>query len=264
MKTLYNNFIKSFKLLSNWKCLSLGILAEFLFIISVMTSWFFVSNRLIQNYGVLQEMAGSINPESIVDGTGLEVLSSQLGVIKSAIGGIYFNLGIFILLIFLSYVIFEGVSWVIVNCIVNKKKLKFKLNYFLKFSGLSLVWTFLLLLLFYLIVEGMSEDVAVIAGLEIFFIGYLLILIYFAMISYAYFVKNLRIWKSLKSSFVNGIKRVYILFPLFLIIGLVFFLISNFFGLLVGVPLFFIVAVIIFLILCIWARIYLLLIVKEL
>lgn len=263
MKIIYKNFIKSFELLKNWKYLLLGMLSDFLFLIVAMTSWFFVSNKLIVYYDILQGVSGNIGPESVIDETGLNVLSGQLDVIGGAIKGIYLNLFLFVLLLFVSFIVFKGFSWLIVKYIVNKEKLKLKLDYFLRFSGLTLIWTFSLLLLFFLVVAGMSEDVTVRAGLEIFIVAYLLVIGYFGMISYTYLLKKEKIWDSLKNSFINGIKKIYILVPVFLIVLLVFFIISNLFNIVVNIPFVFFIFTVIFLILCIWARIYLFLIVKE-
>ncbi|MEK6952644.1 MAG: hypothetical protein AABX29_06540, partial [Nanoarchaeota archaeon] len=79
----------------------------------------------------------------------------------------------------------------------------------------------------------------------------------------AYYVKDEKFWKSLKNAFFSGIKRIYIFVPLFVIIGFVFFVLSLLFSIFINIPFFFIIPLIVFLVLCIWARIYLLLVVKE-
>lgn len=266
MKTLYKNFINSFKLFSNWKYLGLAIIAEFLFITAIITSWFFFSNRLIQNYNILQEMAGSINPESIIGEESLQTLSGQIGVIQTALNDIYITLFLLILLVFVSFAVFKGFSWLIIKCIVNKEKFKLRMSYLLKFSGLTLIWILFILLLFYLIIQTIVDDIsaAETAGMQIFFVSYLIVLFYFAVLSYAYLLKDEKFWKSLKNAFVNGIKRIYIFVPLFVIIGLIFFILSLLFSIFINIPFFFIIPLIVFLVLCVWARIYLFLVVKEL
>lgn len=266
MKIIYKNFIKSFKLLTNWKYLGLGILSDFLFIIAIITSWFFVSNKLVQNYDILQEMSNSINSDAIVDNSALQTLSGQLNVINSTVNNIFVNLLVLVLVVFVVYVVFNGFSWLIIKCIVNKEKFKLGLKYFLKFGGLTLIWFLMFLLLFYLIIQSINEDMstAETAGMQIFFISYLAILFYFAGLSYAYYVKNEKFWKSLKNAFLSGIKKIYIFVPLFVIIGFIFFVLSFLFSFFINIPFFFIIPLIIFLVLCVWARIYLLLVVKEL
>ena len=264
MKIIYKNFLKSWNVLFKWKYLGLALLAEFLFFIAVITSWLFVSNRLIQNYDILQEMAGSINPESIIGEESLQTLSGQLNVIQFALKDIYLTLFLLVLLIFISFAVFKGFSWLAVKSIANKEKLKLKLNYFLKFSGLTLFWTLILVLLFIVIIFNISSDAAERVGMEIFSISYLLIMLYFAVISYAYFVKDEKIWKSLKNAFLNGIKKIYIFVPVFLVILIVFFLVSNLLAIFAGIPYISFIFIVIFFVLCVWARVYLLLVVKEL
>ena len=264
MKIIYKNFIKAWKILFNWKYLGLALLVEFLFFIAVITSWLFVSNRLIQNYDTLQEMSGSINPDSIIGEESLQILSRQLGVIQTVLKDIYLTLFLFVLLVFISFVIFKGISWLIVRCIAHKEKLKLKLNYFLKFSGLTLFWTLILILLFIVIIFNISTDSAEKRGMEIFSISYLLIMFYFAVLSYAYLLKDEKLWRSLKNAFLNGIKRIYIFVPLFLVILIVFFLVSNLLTIFARIPYISFIFIIIFFVLCIWARVYLLLTVKEL
>ncbi len=264
MKIIYKNFIKAWKILFNWKYLGLALLAEFLFFIAVITSWLFVSNRLIQNYDMLQEMSGSINPDSIIGEESLQILSGQLGVIQTVLKDIYVTLFLLVLLVFISFAVFKGISWLFVRCIANKEKLKLNLNYFLKFSGLTLLWTLILVLLFIIIIFNISSDAAEKRGMEIFSISYLLIMFYFAAISYAYFVKDEKIWKSLKNALLKGVKKIYIFVPVFLIILIIFFLVSNLLTIFIRIPYISFIFIIIFFVLCVWERIYLLLIVKEL
>lgn len=264
MKIIYKSFLKSFKPLSNWKYLGLALLADFLFFVAMITSWLFIKNRLIQNYDILQEMSNSINPDAIVGEESLQILSGQLDVLKNATTNIFLNLFAFILLIFISFVIFEGVSWLVAKNIINKEKLKLRFNYFLKFSGLTLFWSLVLLLLFIIIILNISSDANETSGMLIFFVAYLLVVIYFSTISYAYFINTEKIWKSLKDSLINGIKGIYIFVPIFLIIFfisflvstliifVIFFLILKLFGIFVDVTLVSFIFMIIFFLFCVW------------
>jgi len=265
MKIIYKNFIKSWeKIFSNKKYLLLGILSDFLFFIAIITGWFFIFNKLIQNYDILQEMSTSINPGAVTNEASLTMLSGQLDIVSNAIRGIYLNLFLLVLLIFVSFVLFESFSWLITKLIINREKLKFRLDYFLKFIGLSSVWFLLLLFVFYIMLMGISEDANVIAGLKIFAIVCFSIIGYFSIISYSYLLKENKIWKSLKNSFVNGTKKIYIFIPVFVIILFSLFIVSSLFGMVYQIPFMFFIFTIFFLLVYTWARVYLFLIVKEL
>jgi len=264
MRIIYKNFIKSWELFfNNKKYILLGILSDFLFFIAILTSWFFVSNKLIQNYDILQGMANSINPGGVTNESSLNLLSGQLDAINSVIKSIYLNLFLLVLLVFVSFVLFESFSWLIVKIVVNKEKLNFRLDYFLRFVGLSSVWFLLLLLVFFIMLMGISEDANIIAGLKVFAIACFSIICYFAIISYSYLLRENKIWKAMKNAFAKGIKKIYVLLPVLIIILLILFIISSLFGITYQIPFMFFAFTIIFLLIYIWARVYLLLVVRE-
>ena len=203
---IWDKFKDSFKILRNsYKLLWIGIITEILFFIV----WGFLSSPFIvameTNLVYLGDEVISSNSPDIAG------IMSQSGYLNKII-----FLGVMLLLIsFLMYVVFHGFLWKFSFNLKDKKKGYF--NYIKKFLLVNLFW--LPFFIIYFLINFLFSYMDIVAkrfnpeGLFIF--GQvtniiLLIILYFAFLSYVLIDKN-KIWTSIKKSFAIGFRKSILL-----------------------------------------------------
>lgn len=176
---------------------------------------------------------------------------------------------ILILIIYLVYSIFSGISWKLSNRIAIEDKISYY-NYVKKFAKLNLFWIIFIIVyhpvsLFSSLIRVLSSKTGsntfpiIFSSLVLLF---LVLIAYFMFISYALISSKAK--KIISQSFKLGIKKIKCIFPMYLIISLVFLIIELILRFLSENFIFMLIAGIVLAIPAFtWARVYIILTINK-
>ena len=224
------------------------ILYDLLFWLSIFFSLAFVG-KVLQSKSL--ELAG-FDFENLLGLPQSELnalLSSLKGFLYSLLGAII----LFILVLFLAICIFKGMIWLT----VARKKIK--LGFIMRFIVLNLVWFLLWIIPTIIIILLMRKNL-----IAPFLTIVMLLLWHFTNLLYIIFLDKEKI-SAIKKAFSIGIKKIYLFAVPYLVLLLVFIIISFVFSPLSYLPenLSAVISAIGILIYTAWIRIYIYLIVKN-
>ncbi len=197
----------------------------FLFVFFVIYPFFFenIMDRIIS----LLMLTGKAFQGLTQTDVSLNILSNQQQM-NSLIISIGFWIGGLAVLTYLLYCIFQGASWFFAHKIF-KEKLNY-LEYIKRFFAVNTLWyiAFVIIVYFYARALIFTDVLKISSNLEtvrIFSLIFLIILIYFAFISYV-LIKKHGFIDSIKKSFSFGIKKFSTIAPMYLLLILDFALID--------------------------------------
>lgn len=175
--------------------------------------------------------------------TSLTQLEATTGAMHSFFQSLYLYVFLFILFVFLMIVILQSIIYLV---LLGKKP---DLNYFKNFFLANLIWIPALLILFFIIFNLFKEDAMIVLLLMLF-----LLAIHFTNLLYILLAKRGKVFKSIKTALLLGMKKLYI-FIVPVMVGILAFYASNFIALL-GMPAASIIAAIALLYCLAWFRSY--------
>lgn len=269
---IWNTFKESFKLMKEHKAnVALIMLFDIAFLFISFLSWIFISKKVAENYAILFQYNSNLQLEEAVNQESLQILSQQLGVMQGAINKILFFLILAIVLVLVYYGFFRALNWLISRNIIEKRHIfdGFDKRYIWKFYLIVLLWGIILSSIIFGFGRTIMEQLYFNQSLWNIgiFLAIISLFLYFMTISFSAFVLEKRVFKSIKDSFLLGIKRFYILIPSFLVILAIAYLVNLILTLLVKINvLWWLVSVIgIFLAVLIlaWIRLYVLLVIRK-
>jgi len=206
----------SLKSMTQWKTLLLIILIDFLFIMSLGASTSIIQLKLLDKLQVVMQMAGESTGGLLnVYNETAEVSTAMMGLTQSEafqaeMNSILFWLLILILMSYVMWVIFQGISWYLAHKISTEKRQgfwRFYRNFALQsipFYILTVVWIFvsvkLLLSTKMSMVPFMSETT-----MNMIFAILVIITWYFGTLCYTITTKYA--YRNFKQSFIFGVKR---------------------------------------------------------
>jgi hypothetical protein len=187
---------------------------------------------------------------------------------------LYSIFGILLLLaitIYIVFSVFQGYAWRMSLKITGRKMSYYK--FFRQFVLLSILWLVLfysqrIFVVFISIISTVAEKIYYSSPsfmLDYLALGFLLAIAYFALISYS-LVGRYPLWKIIKKSFYFGVKKAVYFLPMYLLLLILFWIISQLIGLAGGVSsaLFWIVGFALVFPCLAFSRIYLALVVNKL
>ncbi len=223
------NLEKSFKLFKlNWNLVPLCILIDILFIFSigyiVAEIYAKMIEHLVPMVEIMQQSEAQIG-NLITSQIDLINVLSQKALFMDHYISVIFLAGLFIVLVYALYNIFQGINWFIANKIANKKAVLCR--FLARFSFVNFVWFILLVLVGIFFVKFfMSTSTSMSPVVSSQFIVYtsifmIAIVVYFALISYS-LINKLGLFKALKNTFLIGYKKFRNIFSIYLIIIILF------------------------------------------
>lgn len=263
----FSNFIDSWNLIfKEKKKLLLMLFLDFLFFLLFFLFGGMIMQNIVSNFNILQEKGSMLNPDDFSNSQeSINNVIQQLQGFQDILSNIFLMIALFAVGVFFLWCLFQGINWFITNMIVNKKSV---LNFknFLKLNVISLFWFVLTVIFFILFSKGLVENLSYQekAGAGVMILVFFFVAFYFLSIGYGLFLLKLNIFKSIKDSFIFGIKKIHKLLPVFLSILIVFSIAAFILYFLRGLfSVFGIVGFFVFLLLVTWSRIFILLNLKE-
>lgn len=224
-----NIFIKTFN--EYKKKFLLFLLVDFLFFSLLFYYFIFVKNKLknylfvLQDYGSELSKIENLTQKDIVASMKLDIILRTMdSVTSNALLFIYILIPV---ILFLLFVVFNGLIFKIIH--ESKIKKVLDLKYFLKFGSISIpffvIFVFIFLGFFNIIdsfFKGTSLSLLIFKSL--FYLVSLLIVGYYNFVIYSLIYKY-KIKELFKKSFKIAFRKIYVLLPLFLLLGIIIFII---------------------------------------
>jgi len=237
----------------------------FLFIFSIVYHFFFrnIMDKIISLLMLTGKSLQGITQNEM----SLNILANQQQM-NSLIMGIGFWILVLAVLIYLLYCIFQGTSWFIAHKIL-KEKTNFK-DYIKRFFAVNILWhiAFVIIAYFYvraLIFTNVLKISSNFGTVRIFSLIILIILSYFAFISYV-LIKKHKFIESIKKSFSFGIKEFSTIVPMYVLLILGFALIDVLLRLLfmISTTLMIVVGIVLIFPIIVYARIVIISVIENL
>lgn len=227
-KILIEGFVDSYKAIrKNPSCIAIPFFSDLLFLFVFFIAYnFFLGNIMNKVISLLMLTGESLQGLTQTDIT-LNILSNQqqMNSLIISIGFWIFGLAI---LSYLLYCIFQGLVWFIAHKILEEKT-NFK-EYIKRFFAVNILWciSFIIIAYFYVkavIYTQVLRSPSNLGTVSIFSAVLLVILCYFALISYV-LIKKHSFVDSIKKSFSLGTKEFQTIVPMYVLLILGFALID--------------------------------------
>ncbi|MBU3942313.1 MAG: hypothetical protein KKF74_05360 [Nanoarchaeota archaeon] len=227
-KILIKGFVDSYKAVrKNPSCIAIPFFSDLLFLFVFFIAYnFFLGNIMNKVISLLMLTGESLQGLTQTDIT-LNILSNQqqMNSLIISIGFWIFGLAI---LSYLLYCIFQGLVWFIAHKILEEKT-NFK-EYIKRFFAVNILWciSFIIIAYFYVkavIYTQVLRSPSNLGTVSIFSAVLLVILCYFALISYV-LIKKHSFVDSIKKSFSLGTKEFQTIVPMYVLLILGFALID--------------------------------------
>jgi hypothetical protein len=219
----------------NWPWIILAVLVDLVFIISLSSVITLIQFTLFEHLEALMRLLGEATGGILnMYNQTAQVAAGALGVTSSPefqyhLSMIFKYLGLMVLITFVLWVIFQGISWYIAHRMSTDKRQSFLIfwkNFALEslpFYALSILWIFLSIRLLFSIKMSITPMISE-EALNAIFIIFMLITWYFGSICYT--ITNKYAYKNFKQSFIFGIKRFPKIIQSFLFLLILFIIID--------------------------------------
>lgn len=188
---------------------------------------FYSFKKLLEDYAnkialfgpELQEIYTQLSQSTELNTVELALLNAKLSQISMYLTKLYIISALIFLALFVAWCFIEGFNWKLSRNALNfkEKKLKKKKNYLLQFFLISLIWLIVSVILIKILSILVPRPIDILTFISVFVLTF-----YFSTIAFTYIDYERSIWQVIKSGFLTALKKRYILFPVVLVLVILF------------------------------------------